>query len=105
MTRTIDEMVAVMIAARDGKKIQFLAIRDSEGHPITTEWRDWGPNPYCWDWIRFDYRVKPEPRRIYVHEYKQGIATDFFPTKELAESAGQKYVDYVRTVTFVEELQ
>lgn len=48
---TTAEMIAVMKAYDEGKKIQF-----KENHEV--EWHDC--NTPLWDWACFDYRVKPE---------------------------------------------
>ena len=53
--KTIDEMVAVMTAARDGKPVQFKPAHS----PL---WQDTiTPN---WNWAASDYRIKPEPKRV-----------------------------------------
>jgi len=60
--RTINEMVAVMVAFKCGQKIQLTS--DSR-----TQWMDVeAPN---WNWSLYDFRIKPrEPRRIWVREYQ-----------------------------------
>lgn len=60
---TIDEMIEVLQAARDGKKIQKRAY---QGFGIS------GNKPYTdidmlfWDFIKYDYRVRPEPKAIFI---------------------------------------
>ena len=51
---TIDEMIAVLQAANDGKKIQ-IRWKDE----LTDNWQDVSCSPY-WDFRILDYRVKPE---------------------------------------------
>lgn len=54
--RTIDEMIAVMQAFKEGKKIEIRREGDDEGD----DWVD-----ICcpkWNWHGYDYRVKPEPK-------------------------------------------
>lgn len=51
--KTIEEMIAVMQAAKEGKKIE---VYDS----LKQIWID-AEHP-CWDWDAEDYRVKPEPK-------------------------------------------
>lgn len=53
--KTIKEMISIMQAYADGKKIEF---RDNNG-----EHKSW-ENTYtpCWDWFGCDYRIKPEPK-------------------------------------------
>ena len=55
-TKSLDEMIAVMQAARDGKRIECLYLRRSD-----SEWIHVQAHP-LWNWEMFDYRVKPEPK-------------------------------------------
>jgi len=59
--KTTQEMIEVMQAFCDGKQIQFLSNRS--GVWVQTE------NP-CWAWAVFDYRIKPEPKEIWVDDVK-----------------------------------
>lgn len=62
MTMTHDEMVEVILAHKDGKEIQ-------ERYTTSESW-----SPFAGSWF-FDcimYRVKPEPKVIWVNEYKHG---------------------------------
>lgn len=54
--KTIDEMVAVMQAYKDGKEIE------SRPHIPCSEWHHAGKPG--WDWSCIDYRVKPEPKYV-----------------------------------------
>ena len=57
---THDEMIAVIAAHRDGKAVEAL-------DPSFGKWRAaTGP---CWDFSRFDYRIKPEPMVVWVTVY------------------------------------
>lgn len=56
--KTLDEMIAVMQAARDGKLIE----RRSWNANSLTGWYP-AAEP-TWDWGLWDYRVKPEPRKV-----------------------------------------
>lgn len=49
------KMRAVMLAADEGKRIEYCERGNSQ-------WK-WAPCPY-WDWNNYDYRVKPEPKRV-----------------------------------------
>lgn len=51
--KTIEEMIAVMQAFADGKKIEFY-------DDVTSEWIVC-EKPY-WNWDDFDYRIKTEPK-------------------------------------------
>lgn len=55
MTRDIDYMVSVMQAHSEGKAIEWKSISASDAC-----W-EVDAKPY-WDWLNFDYRVKPEPK-------------------------------------------
>lgn len=64
--------IAVMQAYVDGKKIQ---IRDNpdKDWPTTSvspcDCDGWLPTSSpSWDWLNWEYRIKPEPRIIYVNE-------------------------------------
>jgi hypothetical protein len=56
---TIDEMIAVLQAAKAGKQIQF------RWHS-TAEWKDM--SKLVWDFENYNYRVKPEPREWWIME-------------------------------------
>lgn len=56
---TIDEMIAVLQAAKARKQIQYK-------HHSETEWYS-VPEP-LWDFNQNDYRVKPEPREWTLHK-------------------------------------
>lgn len=55
---THDEMIAVIEAARDGKQIESRPV--SNQHP-SLKWRD--GTGLIFDFVRYEYRVKPEPKR------------------------------------------
>lgn len=62
--KTTAEMIAVMQAYADGKKIEFLG-------------REWEVNVWeectspLWDWTNFDYRIKPEQEyRPYINTHE-----------------------------------
>lgn len=65
-TDNIDHMIAVLTAYKEGKTIQARH-RDDE----KTTWLQ-ATEP-CWDWETYDYRVKPEPRIVWINEYANGI--------------------------------
>lgn len=51
--KTLDEMIAVMQAAKDGKAIEW---RRGIGNS------DWECSTPAWNWNVCDYRIKPEPK-------------------------------------------
>lgn len=55
---TIDEMITVLKAFKEGKTIEF---RRMEGIG-NTKWEK--TNSPIWEWARYEYRVKPEPKYV-----------------------------------------
>ena len=52
--------IEVMQAFVDGEAIEYRLV---EGEP----WLNWaGPN---WDWVRYEFRIKPNPREFQVFPY------------------------------------
>ncbi len=90
--KTLEEKIAVMQAFAGGKKVEFL---DANGK--------WTPvsNP-TWNWSLGDYRVKHEPRVIWVNEYlgttNCGIAyLNELVAKEAALACTRTAVRYVES--------
>ena len=69
---TTREMIAVMQAYADGKKIQ-IADKGSK------DWADYGTGEPVWDWDAFDYRIKPEekPVRMTNRQLAEWLARGF----------------------------
>jgi hypothetical protein len=84
MSMTSDEMVAVIQANKAGKKIQAKAHCGEKDYELG--WVDVCPN---WDFYRCDFRVKPEPRELWVLKSSYDCVHFgwAFPTKESAENA------------------
>ena len=79
---THDEMIKVIQAHKDGKRIQCkLRRRESE----------WGDslNP-SWDFPNHDYRIKPDPLVVWVNEYEDGALSPY-QTKDEALGAARRY--------------
>ena len=93
----IDRMVTVMQAFKEGKAIQYWA-RCNRG--TDENWGD-APNP-SWDWSAYDYRVKPEPRRIWLNWYptKKCRSSVCYDSRE--EAASFAIHDIAEQVEFVE---
>lgn len=63
--KTTAEMIAVMQAFERGEEIQCIRLG------IVDDWVKCATPPYKWNWIGYDYRIKPrEPRVIWVNEYR-----------------------------------
>lgn len=74
----IENQIAVMLHFADGGKVQY---RNSKG-----AWEDI-PNPY-WNWSCWNYRIKPEPKTVWVNEYKDldgGEDGWAYPSEEAAK--------------------
>jgi hypothetical protein len=77
---TIDEMIAVLQAAKAGKKIQI---------QIGAGWTDLGPNPSFNAPIN-SYRVKPEPREWWIEPHPSFYACNP-PQRASSQSATLHY--------------
>lgn len=75
--KTTKEKMEVMQAFMDGKLIQRTHRDEDRGR-----WSTLGTEP-VWDWLMYDFRVKPELRTIWVNEYasEQDVVHD---NKEIA---------------------
>jgi hypothetical protein len=75
--------IEVMQAFVDGKVVQA---------DIHGRWLDIGPpNSMYWDFTRYNYRIKPEPKEIWVNEYENGYDDFLYHDKETAESRAAPY--------------
>ena len=73
---TTREMIAVMQAYADGKKIQ-IADKGSK------DWADYGTGEPVWDWDAFDYRIKPEDKPVLMtaRQLSEWLAKGFGESK------------------------
>lgn len=75
--KTTKEKIEVMWAYDEGHKIQIMRYNlDREGWHDTAE--------PLWNWLDHDYRIKPEPKVIWVNEY-EGVCGYCHPDKSIAE--------------------
>lgn len=88
-------MIAVMQGALDGKLVECRVRTGWDGDP-------WRSGEVSWDWARYEYRLKPEPRRVWVNEYRDGGFGGVYSTRDDAERVGAG--DRTRTVELVEVL-
>lgn len=87
---TTQEMIAVMQAFADGKKLECRFVDGDKWVPASSP---------IWAWDRYEYRVKPEPREWWIVNGKQYTA--LFGTKNEAESSvfnGPAEIIHVREV-------
>jgi hypothetical protein len=85
---TTKEKIAVMQGSCDGKDVQFKRRVDDSC------WFDCVLSQPNWDWDTYDYRLKPEPCKLWVINY-EGIPTDRvsgWKTKEAAENHLNQYL-------------
>lgn len=64
---TVDQMIEVLNAYKAGKKIQFRQYG-------LLLWEDCINNEPRWNWTYYDYRVKHEPKVLWVNEYESSYA-------------------------------
>ena len=69
--------IKVMQAAEEGETIQWCKDND-----LGNGWKDVDINYISWDWNHHAYRIKPQPKEIWVNEYKNH--SGFHNTKEAA---------------------
>lgn len=84
---THDEMIKVIQAHKNGKRIQCkLRRRESE----------WGDslNP-SWDFPNHEYRIKPEPLVIWVNVLKDGNAVTWETKEQALSTAGGGYYERI----------
>jgi len=76
--KTLKDKIEVMQAALDGKNIQRQYDEELK------QWVDIAGAGAQWDWVNYDYRIKPEPMEFWVNVYDTGIAV--FDSEEAARS-------------------
>ena len=97
---THDEMIQVIQAHKEGKQLQY---RGKHSH-----WADI-IDPPAWAFHAYDYRVKPEPRVVWINEYPRTVlgdtrlSTTAHPSKESAAFDASSSV--IATRKFIEVLE
>lgn len=82
---TIKEMVEVMQAYEAGSKIEC-----TDKYDMPYQWRHTsGPD---WDWSNYIYRVKPEPRRLFVLTYRLWLDGPEYSRGFASEAAAEEYL-------------
>lgn len=87
----------IMKAYAEGKIIQFY---DTVGK----RWEDLGGH------VEFDhpphlFRIKPEPRVVWINEYTDGFGNWHYSSVEEATEQGEESKKYLRTIKFVEVVE
>jgi hypothetical protein len=90
---TYDEQIAFIAGIKSGGKAQYRERRSGD------EWDDCTNAPPWPDFSAYDYRIKPEPKVIWVNEYG-GFFGLPFSTKDEAER--NRRPGHTRTVRYIE---
>lgn len=97
---TIDEMIEVLQACKEGKTIQFLYRSSGQEE----SWRDIIGTP-IWEFSRVKYRVKlKEPREIWVNQAGGALLPRIYISPECAKGA-LIYMEEVKQIKFREVLE
>jgi len=88
--------IKVMQAFEDGEEIEYFQ-EGSVWQIATTP---------SWDWLRKSYRIKSQPKDIWVNEFKEGLRDEVYCTKEAAEAGGKTYTGSIilRTAVHYREI-
>lgn len=68
--KTTEEMIEVMQGWENGKEIQQKYLYGSDMVHSWTAQAVMSDGKPIWNWASIDYRIKPEPKEIWVNEYK-----------------------------------
>lgn len=92
--KTVQEQIAVMLAWISGKPIEIKKYDDTFWSKVLEP---------AWNWADYDYRVKPEPKVIYVNLYKSGAWGRVYESREKAADHCTGVEDVCRVgVKFIE---
>lgn len=73
MTMTVDQIIEVLHAYKDGKIVEYK-------HDLDTQWRSLSSTP-AWNFSVHDYRIKKEPRQYTIllnaHGLPVGVSTKY----------------------------
>jgi len=93
---TLDEIIEIVQACKDGRKIQFLSADKLHWHDVA------GEPSFCFD--RNTYRIKPELVECWVNVDIRGTVLDgTYLTKNVAEAAGGGDAHTIKVREVVEE--
>lgn len=96
-TNNIDHMIAVLTAYKEGKTIQSRKRRHRD-------WRISTGGYFLWDFFTYEYRVKPEPRTIWVPILPEGqMGTCYAPSQESASNNFPWAHSFAKFVEVIEE--
>ena len=75
MAKTLSEKIAVMQAAERGEILEYRQLG-------STKWLLLDSNQAGWNWIDFDFRVKPKPQKFWIVFDKNGNLIQWSLTKK-----------------------
>ena len=76
MSMSHDEMIAVIQAHKNGGKVEYRGRSEITWTLVLT-------NP-IWNFAAHDYRIKPEPRSLWIVRYQSGVSACCFDTEHAA---------------------
>jgi hypothetical protein len=96
-----DEMIAVIQAHKDGKKIEF----KRKSAAAATGWDIFKYSHPSWDFSSFDYRIKKEPIELYavMHDDNRYVRT-IRPDRLTVEEYAMRCIPVAKIVHFREVL-
>ena len=68
---TIEEMIAVLEAAKEGKEIEYRIRPEYARSAAEGSWKKKVSSD--WNFARWEYRVRREPKEVWVNEYDHGM--------------------------------
>lgn len=86
---TIDEQIAILQAAKDGKAIEFNIINSA-----CTGWSLWCSEHF--DFVGYEYRIKREPRELWVYQNERGNLATYPLTKRKPSETNKISGTYIK---------
>ena len=93
--KTLADKIDVMLAAQDGKEIEQSRAEFRDGEWIRVHDQD----ECTFNWGKYDYRIKPEPREFYVNFFSDGGEAIYRTKEEAVFGSSQCETIKVREVT------
>lgn len=101
---TNQEIIDVVKAASEGKPIEYRVKPGNIMIATSKAQNPWVPHPSpCWNFEECEYRVRREPRTIYLNEYPGIENSDVYDTRENASRGARK--GRLRLTKWVEVLE
>mgnify|MGYP006354818461 FL=1 len=99
---TTDEMISCLQAYKEGKQVE----RKMKGVPMAKWYLCETSQHFAFNFDDYEYRVKREPREVWVNEFDDGSMSEPFQTAEDAVSDAAWWNQYrcIKTIKFREVL-